>query len=130
MQSHLINALDCLAISFSLYLLAHFRDRKRRGGLSYPPSPPSWPIIGNLLDVPKDAPWIVYTDMSKKYGGHDILGNTGSLQLKPALQGDIVCLRVLSQVVVVLSSLSAIKELLEKRSQAYSERPSMPVAEM
>ena len=73
MQFLLINAVDCLVVSLSLYLFVVFRDHRRRGGLSYPPGPPSWPIIGNLLDVPKDAPWIGYADMSKKYGRHNIL---------------------------------------------------------
>jgi hypothetical protein len=69
----LINA---LAFFVFLYLLVVFRDRKRRGGLPYPPGPPSWPIIGNLLDIPADAPWTAYADMSKKYGRRYILGNT------------------------------------------------------
>jgi hypothetical protein len=68
MQFFPINAFDCLAISFSLFLLVKFRDNRRRRGLPYPPGPPSWPIIGNYLDVRKEKPWISYTDMSKKYG--------------------------------------------------------------
>jgi hypothetical protein len=76
MQFLLINAFDCLAISIFLYLLVNFRDRRRRGGLSYPPGPPSRPIIGNLLDVPKDTPWSAYADMSKKYGMRNLLGTT------------------------------------------------------
>jgi len=77
----------------------------------YPPGPPSRPIIGHLLDVPKDAPWIAYAEMSRIYG-------------------DVFCLRVVSQVVVVLSSLSAIKDLLEKRGEIYSDRPSLRVTEL
>jgi hypothetical protein len=64
----LINAVDCLALSLFLYLFVALRDHRTRRGLSYPPGPPSWPIIGNLLDVPKEAPWIAYADMSKRYG--------------------------------------------------------------
>ena len=74
MRFLLINVFDFLAISLFLYFLASFRDHRRRGGLSYPPGPPSWPIVGNLLDVPKDAPWSAYAEMSKKYGKRDILG--------------------------------------------------------
>jgi hypothetical protein len=74
MQLHLISVIDALAVSFFLYLLIVFRDNRRRGGLPYPPGPPSRPIIGNLLDVPKHAPWIAYSDMSKKYGRCNILG--------------------------------------------------------
>jgi cytochrome P450 len=44
--------------------------------------------------------------------------------------GDIICLRIFSQVVVVLCSLSAVKDLLEKRGETYSDRPSLPISEM
>ncbi len=47
-----------------------------------------------------------------------------------AFQGDVVCLRVFSQVIVVLSSLSAVKDLLEMRGEYYSERPYRPMLEM
>jgi hypothetical protein len=64
----LFSVVDGLAFSLCLYLFIAFRDHRRRRGLSYPPGPPSQPIIGNLLDVPKEAAWITYADMSKKYG--------------------------------------------------------------
>jgi hypothetical protein len=76
MQFSLINIIDCgLAISLFLYLLAVFRDYRRRRGFPYPVGPPSWPMIGNLLDVlkAKEAPWITYAEMSKKYGRRNIL---------------------------------------------------------
>ncbi|KAN0107223.1 cytochrome P450 [Russula decolorans] len=107
----LINVFDCFVISCFLYLLVVFRDHRRRRGLPYPPGPPSRPIIGNLLDFPKDMPWSAYAKMSKKHG-------------------DVICLRFFSEVVVVLCSLSAIKDLLEKRGEIYSDRPSLPIAEM
>jgi hypothetical protein len=132
MQSLLINAVDSLAISLFVYLLFVFRDHRRRGGLPYPPGPPPRPIIGNILDIPKDAPWVAYVDMSRKYGTRNIIGDTCSpfLKLTPAFQDDVICLRVFSEVVIVLNSLSALKDLLEKRGQTYSERPSLPIAEM
>jgi hypothetical protein len=74
MQLLLMNVFDCLAISSFLYLLLVFRDHRRRRGLPYPPGPPSRPIIGNLLDFPKDMPWSAYAEMSKKYGMRNILG--------------------------------------------------------
>jgi hypothetical protein len=64
----LIHVLDCLAFFLFFYLFIAFRDHRRRRGLSYPPGPPSHPIIGNLLDVPNEAPWIAYAEMSKKHG--------------------------------------------------------------
>ena len=119
--------INVLAFFVFLYLLVVFRDRKRRGGLPYPPGPPSRPIIGNLRDIPADAPWTAYADMSKKYGRRYILGNTS---LKLTFKGDVICFRVFNQVIVVLSSLSAIKDLLEKRAELYSDRPALPILEM
>lgn len=55
---------------------------------------------------------------------------TGFPQLKPVFEGDVMCLHVVSQVVIVLCSVSAIKDLLEKRGETYSERTSLPIAEM
>jgi hypothetical protein len=77
MQFSLLKAFDYFNALFFLYLLLHFRDRRRRGALPYPPGPPSWPIIGNLLDIPRDLAWRGYTDMSKKYGECNILADTG-----------------------------------------------------
>jgi hypothetical protein len=130
MQFLLVNAFDCLAISFFFYLIINFRDRRRRGGLSYPPGPPSWPIIGNVLDVSRDTPWSAYVDMSKKYGKCNILGGTSSIRLILAIQGDVICLRVYSQVVVVLCSSSSIKDLLEKRGKIYSDKALLPITKM
>ena len=130
MRFLLTNVVDILAISLFLYLLVKLRDRKRRKRLPYPPGPPGWPIVDNFFDIPKDKPWITYTNMSKKYGRRNILGITSSTQLNHASLGDIIYLRAFSKVIVVLSSFSAIKDLLEKRGEYYSDRPSIPIMEM
>ncbi|KAI9448684.1 cytochrome P450 [Lactarius psammicola] len=106
-----ITAIDCLALSAFLYILFAFRDHRRRRGFPYPPGPPSWPVIGNLLDVPKLSPWFAYANMSKKYG-------------------DVVCLQVFGQVVVILCSPTAIKDLLERRGELYADRTPFPVFEI
>ncbi|KAI9441797.1 cytochrome P450 [Lactarius indigo] len=105
-----ITAIDCLALSTFLYILFAFRDHRRRRGSPYPPGPPSWPIIGNLLDVPKLSPWLTYMNMSKKYG-------------------DVISIRVFGQVVVVLRSPTAIKDLLERRGELYADRSPFPIFE-
>ena len=130
MRFLLISAVDTLAISLFLYLLVKFRDRGRRKGLSYPPGPPSWPIIGNYFDIPKEKPWIGYMDISKKYGRCNILDTAVLPRLNRAALGDVVYLRTFSKVIVVLSSFSAMKDLLEKRGEYYSDRPSQPIMKM
>ena len=47
----------------------------------------------------------MYSDISKKYGGLP--------QLKHTFQGDVIGLCIFSQVVIILCSVSAIKDLLE-----------------
>jgi hypothetical protein len=46
------------------------------------------------------------------------------------MTGNVLSFRVFGQVVVVLNSLKANKDLLEKRSEIYSDRPTIPSAEM
>jgi hypothetical protein len=46
------------------------------------------------------------------------------------IEGDVICLRVFNQVIVVLCSASAIKDLLERRGETYSDRPYFRIAEM
>jgi hypothetical protein len=72
MQISLISAIDCLALTVFLYTLFAFRDHRRRRGFPYPPGPSSWPVLGNLLNVPTLSPWLAYANMSKKYGETDI----------------------------------------------------------
>jgi hypothetical protein len=35
---------------------------------AYPPGPPGWPLIGNVLDMPHIRPWLIFTEWGKKYG--------------------------------------------------------------
>ncbi|KAI0792435.1 cytochrome P450 [Abortiporus biennis] len=81
-------------------------------GLPYPPGPRRWPIIGSLLDFPKEKPYIILRDMSKKY------------------DSDVLYFDLLGTPVVILSSPKAINDLLEKRSGIYSSRPSIPMVDM
>ncbi|KAH9163803.1 cytochrome P450 [Lactarius sanguifluus] len=106
----LVTAIDCLALSTFLYILFAFRDHRKRRGFPYPPGPPPLPAIGNLLDVPKLSPWLAYANMSKEYG-------------------DVVCLQIFGQVVIVLCSPTAIKDLFEKRGELYADRTPFPVFE-
>ncbi|EJD42958.1 cytochrome P450 [Auricularia subglabra TFB-10046 SS5] len=86
-----------VALAFKRYRKAH--------ALPHPPGPPAHPIWGNALDVPASQQWIEFTRFGKIYG--------------PVLH-----LQVLTQHVIVLSSLDAVFELLDKRGNIYSDRPA------
>jgi hypothetical protein len=46
------------------------------------------------------------------------------------MPGNILSFQIFGQVIVVLNSAEAAKDLLEKRSAIYSDRPALPILEM
>ncbi|TCD64295.1 hypothetical protein EIP91_004273 [Steccherinum ochraceum] len=72
-------------------------------GPPLPPGPQGLPIIGNLLDMPKDWPWYTFQQWCETYG-------------------DLVFLKLPRASVLVVGSFEAATELLEKRSAIYSDR--------
>ena len=54
----------------SLAVIQVIRDHRRRQGRPYPPGPRPFPIIGNLLDIPKQFSWLAYSKFSQTYGDH------------------------------------------------------------
>ncbi|KAF9043017.1 putative monooxygenase [Panaeolus papilionaceus] len=96
-----------IAIGTALFLLLICQERKPR----LPPGPKGWPILGNALDVPKETPWLTFADWGKKYG-------------------DVMYMNVLGTQVVVVNSMKVAKELLDKRSLIYSDRPRLNMASL
>jgi len=110
MASHM-PIVDVVAFLFFCLAISAIRAYQGRKGLPYPPGPQPLPVIGNLLQIPKESSWLVYTELAKKYG-------------------DVLSLHVFGQVIVVLNSIKATKDLLEKRSEIYSDRPVIPFYDM
>jgi cytochrome P450 len=52
------------------------------------------------------------------------------LLLTERISGDIISLRVFGRVIVVLNSVKASKDLLERRGDIYSDRAFVPICEM
>ncbi|KAF8498385.1 cytochrome P450 [Hysterangium stoloniferum] len=98
----LLAGLTCLFV----YLLWN-RSRLSKH-ITLPPGPPRRPIVGNLYDLPKIHEWETYTSWAKQYG-------------------DVVYVRVLQQQMIFVNSVSAAKELFEKRSSIYSDRFDFPM---
>ncbi|KAI9570681.1 cytochrome P450 [Boletus coccyginus] len=86
------------------------RNRIERKGYPLPPGPTSFPLLGSALSISSKEPWLTYTKWRAGYG-------------------DIVYTRLLNTNVVVLNSPSVVTELLEKRSQIYSDRPFIATVE-
>ena len=119
--------LDILVVMSSLVAFFVIRDYQRRRGLPYPPGPRPLPLIGNLLDIPKEFSWLSYSQLSKKHG---MIYSAVKGLLKEGMTGDVLSFHVFGKVIVVLNSLKASKDLLERRGDIYSDRPVIPVFEM
>jgi len=93
----------------ALLVLRLFRSDKRR--LPLPPGPRPLPILGNILDLPREGTpewehWLKHKD----------------------LYGPISSVTVLGQTIIILHDSQATFDLMEKRSALYSDRPNMVFA--
>ncbi|THU99940.1 cytochrome P450 [Dendrothele bispora CBS 962.96] len=89
-----------------------YRAFSTHAKLPLPPGPKGLPFIGSLLQFVRDKKnpkpqWAKYLDMGKTY------------------DSDIVHINVLGDHTIVLNTVKATDELLEKRSAIYSDRPPM-----
>ncbi|KAF7369676.1 O-methylsterigmatocystin oxidoreductase [Mycena venus] len=74
-----------------------------------PPGPRGWPIIGNLFGVPTEFEWLHWSTYKELYGA-------------------VSYTTVLGKEIVILNTLEACNDMLDKRSSVYSGRPIMPFA--
>lgn len=123
----LTSILDCFAVLLFLAAIQTIRDYRRRGGLPYPPGPRPLPVIGNVFDIPKHSSWLAYSKFSKLHG---TTPSSPDLPLLTSRTGDILSFRLFGQVIIVLNTAKAAKDLLEKRGAIYSDRPVFPLYEM
>ena len=111
-------------IAFVVVVYRSKRSGKSPHDLPRPPGPRPLPIVGNLFDVPIGCAWIKLSEWAKKYGASIIPLHKRSAELI-LCAGEIVHIKVLGQDIVFLNSFRVAKELLDKRSSIYSDRPRM-----
>lgn len=90
-------------------LVQFHQKRKSHSKIRHPPSPKSWPLVGNLFSIPSGVEWLAYMKLGK------------------LLNSDVIYLSMLGQRIVVLNSAKAASDLLEKRSALYSDRMCPPM---
>ncbi|KAF2468113.1 cytochrome P450 [Lindgomyces ingoldianus] len=91
----------------ALFILYCIAQKRRRGRL--PPGPPRIPILGNLHQAPKDAPWRTFDQWIQKYG--------------PLVSADFG-----GTTVILVGDFATARDLLGKRANIYSSRPRMVMA--
>lgn len=120
----LIGAAGCILLLSKIYFST---KGGLRNGLRKPPGPKGWPLIGNLLDMPKSHQYLTYMEWRKKYGEADQYSMGTTLTAPNVILGDVIGVNVCGQPIVILNSRQAVHDLLVKRSAIYSNRPQMEV---
>lgn len=100
-----------VCLPFAGILIARWLSRfvYARAVLPLPPGPPSYPLIGQLLSMPKQSEQQAFLEMGKTIGS------------------DILSLSFLGTTIIVLNSAEAATDLLEKRGSIYSGRFTTPM---
>ncbi|KAL0953803.1 hypothetical protein HGRIS_004985 [Hohenbuehelia grisea] len=97
-------------VALGIIALGFIALRPRRH-LPLPPGPPADPIVAHLRYIPSKNQGAVFHQWSQTYG-------------------DVVSIRALGRTMIILDSVSAATDLLEKRSGNYSDRPIFPLYEI
>ncbi len=114
-----------IVIALSLVCLFAYLKRSSTNRPPLPPGPPADPLIGHLRVMPSDNHGLVFHEWSKTYGM--ILFPSPSLLALSNSSGDVIHLKILGRNIIVLNSVQAATDLLEKRSGLYSDRPNLTV---
>ncbi|EIM85912.1 cytochrome P450 [Stereum hirsutum FP-91666 SS1] len=85
--------------------------RPSSDGNELPPGPRPLPIIGNVFDLPTKQVWSEFAKWTDTYG-------------------PIISVSALGQRIVIINSLSIARDLLEKRSNIFSDRPYIPMLDL
>ncbi|KAJ2919348.1 hypothetical protein MD484_g970, partial [Candolleomyces efflorescens] len=98
-----------LASAVVYYIGTDLKERSRRKGHAKIPGPTRLPVLGSALSMPQSHGWLAIANWKQKYG-------------------DIIQLDLLGYHLIAVNSAKVAKELLDKRSGLYSDRPQFAFA--
>lgn len=93
----------CVVFVLNVVIKTQLQRRKM------PPGPPGIPLLGNALQLPSAFPWLKFTEWSKQYG-------------------PIYSLNLAGTPVVILNTFKTAADLMDRRSNIYSDRPRLIMA--
>lgn len=101
---------------------AYSKDGSRKNQLPYPPGPKPLFLIGNARDLPKSQKNVTYEKWYREYGS-SIMSLWCNSSFNLINSGDIVHVSALGKHIVLLNTVQAVTDLMERRSAIYSSRP-------
>lgn len=101
-----------IAIAILACALPIYKRFSRRHGLPLPPGPPAEPFLGHLRVIPAEHPEYFYTQWGKQ------------------CNSDILHFSVLGRSIVILNSVEAARDLMDKRGANFADRPSFALFEV
>ncbi|KAK7461912.1 hypothetical protein VKT23_008343 [Stygiomarasmius scandens] len=101
-----ILVLTCIVIAWAVFKLAKVGKREP----TLPPGPPTLPVLGNVHVFPTEFGFFKFTEWAREYG-------------------DIFSLKVGPDTVVVITSMKAVKELIDQQSGLTADRPKSYMVE-
>lgn len=113
----------CAFAALLIYRMWYRKRFEKFLGYSLPPGPRGLPLIGNLLDMPSEKEWLTFAEWGKKYGKPTVTFIKYLISLLLFLKGPICHVNVFGRQIFILNTYEAMVDLLERRSQNYSERP-------
>ncbi|XP_071999887.1 cytochrome P450 2C5-like isoform X2 [Engystomops pustulosus] len=94
-----------LSILICIFLAKVLSNQKEHP--NYPPGPRPLPIIGNILDLNVERPYLSFQELAKTYG-------------------PVFSVRIGAQKMVVLCGYDVVKEALVNHADEFSDRPNVP----
>ncbi|KAG6845597.1 hypothetical protein H0H87_006650 [Tephrocybe sp. NHM501043] len=102
---HDLNIIDVVCVFTGAFILGKLARRGARQA-PLPPGPKGYPLIGNVLDMPSKQEWVTFSQWGERYG-------------------HIASITLLGQPIIILNSAKTAREILDKKSHIYSDRPVM-----
>ena len=98
--------------------------QKSRDKPSLPPGPKPVFALGNIRDITSSKElWLPATRWAKEFGA--FLVHRKKMGVLPVPLGSVVYLHILGQGLVFLNTPEAVYELMERRSDIYSDKPQL-----
>ena len=101
----LVALVSSIATAAYVYLFIGRREKH------LPPGPPTLPVLGNIHQIPKKGAHFQFTEWAKQYGG-------------------IYSLKLGTGTAAVITDRRLVKQLIDKKSALYSQRPKSYVADL